>query len=216
MSAIQLDGVYVPASHAVQVGGDWYDTFKLPDGRILFSIGDVCGHGVGAAIVMSRVRQAILTASVDNSDPSKILELANTVLLMQDSTIVTALCGFVDTETMAFTYATAGHPAPILAGPGAASSLWNYGPPLGASRTASYRNFVVSGDPNSIFVLYTDGLLEYRRDIVEGERRLLAIVNQAIEAKPLAPARYIFDRVFERFSPSDDVAILTIAFKSGG
>jgi CHASE3 domain sensor protein len=216
IAAVSLDAVYVPAGMEAQVGGDWYDAFELPDKRILFSIGDVSGHGIGAAIVMSRARQAILSAGMNNEDPAKVLAQANAVLMLQDSIMVTAVCGYIEPWSMKIAYATAGHPPPILASSSApACILPGFGPPLGATSASSYRTFYEQGAIDSVLVLYTDGLVEYARNVVAGERRLLEVVDGMRSARPANPARHIFESIFGEAHPSDDVAILVASFAGG-
>jgi CHASE3 domain sensor protein len=216
IAAVALDAVYVPAGMEAQVGGDWYDAFELPDKRILFSIGDVCGHGIQAAIVMSRARQAILSAGMNNEDPAKVLAQTNAVLMLQESIMVTAVCGYIEPWTMKISYSTAGHPPPILAtANGLARMLPGSGPPLGATNESSYQTFYEQGAIDSVLVLYTDGLVEYAHNIVQGEERLLRVVNAMTAAPPANPARHIFDAVFEETSPPDDVAILVASFVEG-
>jgi len=61
---LAFDAAYLPGAEEAIVGGDWYDAFRIPDGRIAFSIGDVAGHGLRAAIVMGEVRQAFRAAAL--------------------------------------------------------------------------------------------------------------------------------------------------------
>ena len=67
---LAFDAAYLPGASEAIVGGDWYDAFRLPDGRIAFSIGDVAGHGLRAAIVMGEVRQAFRAAALNPNSPS--------------------------------------------------------------------------------------------------------------------------------------------------
>lgn len=144
MAGVTLRGAYVCAEKETQVGGDWYDAFHLPDGRILFSIGDVAGHGIEAAVVMTYARQAIIAAAIDESDPAMVLERTNRAILLQDAKMVTAICGFVDTTTFETVYSTAGHPAPILVGPGlGARYLPQSGVPLGVFTECDYQRYVI-------------------------------------------------------------------------
>ena len=62
---LTFDAAYLPGAQEAAVGGDWYDAFRLPDGRIAFSVGDVAGHGLRAAIVMGEVRQAFRAAALN-------------------------------------------------------------------------------------------------------------------------------------------------------
>jgi serine phosphatase RsbU (regulator of sigma subunit) len=208
-----LHAVYVPAGRESRVGGDWYDAFELADGRILFSIGDVAGHGIDAAVVMSRVRQAILSVGIEESDPANVLARANEILLMQDVTIVTAICGMIDLTQGVIRMANAGHPPAMMLFDGErVEKIGATGPPLGAVDKATYAVTSVLATPGSLLTLYTDGLIEYDRDWEEGERRVLAVLH-SIHAQSVDPAASLLQRIFNGEAPPDDVAILTISFR---
>lgn len=213
-SAITFDAVYVPAARESAVGGDWYDAFELPDRRILFSIGDVCGHGLEAAIVMSRARQALLSIGMTNTDPATVLELVNRVLYMQGAPMVTAAMGYIQAGTMAISYASAGHPPPILSRPnGETVALPVVGAPLGAVEKPAFRTFHALGSEGTLLLLYTDGVTEQQRDVAEGEARLLAAAAAATRGEGVPrPAQFIFEAMLGGDSPNDDVAILAATF----
>ncbi len=77
---VKIDAVYVPGTSDSEVGGDWYDVFRLPDGRIACSVGDAVGSGLPAALIMGQVRQSIRAAALESSDPSGVLDRAGQVL----------------------------------------------------------------------------------------------------------------------------------------
>jgi serine phosphatase RsbU (regulator of sigma subunit) len=211
----RFDAAYVPAREETRVGGDWFDAYKLSDERVLFSIGDVAGHGLEAAVVMSRVRQSIAAIGTFERDPAMVLRRANEALLLQDSHFVTAICGFADMQTGTIAFACAGHPPMLLLRPdGEIELLSTLGPPLGALERPSYATSVRNADPHSMLVLYTDGLTEHRRDAAAGERELAAAVKSIDLATCERPATAILNLILEGAKPSDDVAILTIAFQS--
>ncbi len=207
---VGLHATYVPAEQETRIGGDWYDAFELPGGRLLFTIGDVTGHGVDAAITMSRARQAIVTSAIRERDPAAVLEQANASLVLQEDRLVTAVCGFVDLATLEIVYATAGHPPPVIAQPGTTAEFLPFGGvPLGAIADATYLSHRVQIGDRGLVVLYTDGVIEYDRDVFAGERRLLAAVDAAWRSGgDLAVS--IREAVFRGTLPGDDVAILTI------
>jgi serine phosphatase RsbU (regulator of sigma subunit) len=210
---LDLHATYIPATSEALVGGDWYDAFELPDKRILFSIGDVAGHGLEAAIVMSRARQAIIAAALHENDPGRVLERANAAILLQDARMVTAICGYIDPATFEVVYATAGHPPPILARAGAPSIVLPHGGiPLGILPGETYRTFVAAAGTGAVLVLYTDGVTEFGRDPIAGERVLLEATRLAVLAPD--PAKAIERSMFAAVTPSDDVAILTVTFRA--
>ncbi len=209
----ELHAVYVPAGRESRVGGDWYDAFELSDDRILFSIGDVAGHGIEAAVVMSRVRQALLSVGIDEPDPAAVLSRANEILLMQDGTIVTAICGTIDLAKGVIRLANAGHPpALIRLVDGTIETIGATGPPLGALYQPAYAVTSALISPGSLLALYTDGLVEYDRDWDQGERRLLDALR-AIPHDAGDPADALMREIFGGEPPIDDVAILTVSFR---
>ncbi len=209
---VGFSATYVPARTGM-IGGDWYDAFELPDGRIMFSIGDVAGHGVDGAVTMTRAREAILAVALGATDPGKVLESANVALMLQDTKFATAICGYIDPSTLRVAYATAGHPPAIMVGlDGVAEHLQYDGLPLGVAHDSRYRSFEVQVEHGAILVLYTDGLLEYDRDLLAGERRILEAVSAIALRRLDNPAAAIRDAIFTGYEPTDDVAIMTIAF----
>ena len=113
---LRIDANYVSAEEDALVGGDWYDAFELPDGRLCFSIGDVAGHGLSASLVVGKLRQAIFTLALDIDDPAAILRKVDHILrIIEPGTFATAIVGFVDAEESTMRYASAGHPPPIVA-----------------------------------------------------------------------------------------------------
>jgi anti-sigma regulatory factor (Ser/Thr protein kinase) len=210
---LRFDAAYLPGAEEAIVGGDWYDAFRLPDGRIAFSIGDVAGHGLRAAIVMGEVRQAFRAAALNPNSPSLVLERANTIVNMRSNPVmVTALFGIIDPADGTLTYAVAGHPAPVLALPsGNVQTLPKDGLPLGIVDHVDASDWTFTIPPGAQLTLYTDGLVEYGRDVVEGERRLLECVRASIIERDAEPAAALQQRVFGASANTDDVATLTVA-----
>jgi serine phosphatase RsbU (regulator of sigma subunit) len=210
---LRLSSIYAPAAEERMVGGDWYDAFELPGNRVLFAIGDAAGHGIEAAVAMNRARQAIVFSGLVDSDPGLLLERANADLLGNGSPIVTAVVGFVDVRYCEVRYAAAGHPPPLLVDPGRPARLLECGSiPLALVADAQYKTHRIQTVPGAMLVLYTDGLIEHSRDIVEGEAMLLKAAERAIREDTDNPAAAIRTRIFGMRSTNDDVAILTIRF----
>ncbi len=213
VKGIALDATYLSAQEELRIGGDWYGVFSLPDGRIFFTLGDVAGHGTEAAVLMSRARQSILSSAVHESDPAVVLAKTNDVLRLRAPTMVTAICGFIDPETCKVTYASAGHPPPLeVTHGGEAAYLPHEGLPLGVMSELGCRTFTYVATPGSTLVLYTDGILEFDRNILSGEERLRAAAGAVMESKAEHPASAILERVLGGALQADDVAILTIHF----
>jgi serine phosphatase RsbU (regulator of sigma subunit)/anti-sigma regulatory factor (Ser/Thr protein kinase) len=214
---ISFDAVYVPAEDDARVGGDWYDVFRLPDGRVAFSVGDVAGHGLHAAVTMGAIRQAIYIASLDSPDPTVVLRTVNRVLLLQQAGMATAIVGFLDPRTRVITYASAGHPPPLVAGPRGARFLEPGGIPLGILDDPLPAQSRVDTDGETLFVLYTDGLLEYARDVTAGEEALRRSVEVAAAEDPTRDhALRIVQRALGGAGTDDDLALLVVRFAAPG
>ncbi|MDQ2664282.1 MAG: SpoIIE family protein phosphatase, partial [Candidatus Eremiobacteraeota bacterium] len=137
VDGLAFDVVYQPVSEIEKLGGDWYHIFSLPDGRIAFSIGDVCGKGLKSAVKMGQAKQAIFVAAslqINDPMPKPVLDQANKVIFLNNHHVefTTAIYGLVDVAKRKVTYASAGHHPPILAKLGEQSRILpNHGFPLG-------------------------------------------------------------------------------------
>lgn len=221
VEGLRVDVLYEPASSVEQVGGDWYDIFPLPDGRVAFSLGDVCGSGIDAAVKMAQAKQAIFVAAslqINDPMPIPVLDQANKVIFLNNNEVqfTTAIYGIVDVANRKVTYGSAGHHPPILAKPGQdAIFMPNHGFPLGVENNLPdlIREHAFNYEPGSMLVLYTDGLVEFSHDIAEGEARLLAAARDAVTANPQKPATFIAEHVLRDAHHRDDIAVLTIYFE---
>ncbi len=207
-----LDAVYIAASDELSVGGDWYDAFPLPDGRLAMTVGDVAGKGLDAAVLMGAVRQSIRVAALQGLEPSAILLATEAAMQLEyHERLVTAFVGVLDPRSWSLAYASAGHPAGLMRRPdGTLLALEGAGLPLGVPVAAERRTRTLVGiPPGSLIVLYTDGLIEATRDVIEGEARLRTALARDAVMHAQSPANLIRELVL-RSAPRDDVAILTL------
>jgi PAS domain S-box-containing protein len=213
IDGLALDAVYTAASDYLSVGGDWYDAFPLPDGRLAITIGDVAGKGLDAAVLMATVRQSIRVAALQGLEPSAILRATEAALQLEyRDRLVTAFVGLVDPRTWTIAYASAGHPPALVRRPdGTLLALEGAGLPLGVPIEIERKTRHLVGVPaGSLLVLYTDGLVESTRDLIDGEARLRAALSHDAVLHSNSPASLIRDLVLHGDAP-DDVAILTLA-----
>ena len=210
-SGYRFDAIYEAGRAEALVGGDWYDAFQLPDGRFVVSIGDVVGSGLQAAIAMVNVRQTVRGVAQVHPDPALMLEAAERTLRAQHpDRYVTAFVGVIDPVTQQCTYANAGHPGPYLRLPdGAVVQIHGGGVPLGLDLATAIDVQQFAIPPGAMLVLYTDGLIEATRDVLEGERRLeLALRDPALPQRDRA-AQSLHDAVLGD-AARDDVAIMVV------
>jgi len=155
---------YLPGTEGVHVGGDWYDAFAVNERSVAFVIGDVSGRGVRAAAIMGKMRATVRAYLLDGFGPAAVLERANRASeSMGNDHFATILCAILDRTTGKLTFASGGHPPPILVGERTSAVLdTDPGPPIGVVRTARYSDMTVGIDYGAVFLLYTDGLVESR------------------------------------------------------
>ena len=212
MPGVSVAARYVPAREEATVGGDWYDVIPLPGGAVLLAIGDVAGHGVRAAAAMGRIRNALQFCALDGLGPSQLLTRLNEhFYAINDADMATLLLVTLDTLTGSMRYASAGHPPPlVLRADGDLQYLQgDGGPPLCAaaeSRFPETHAFLAAED---LLFLYTDGLIERRRESLDvGFGRLGDVLRNAPR-----DLEVLADDVLERLvggSPADDVALLAV------
>ena len=213
LDEVRFDAVYAAGDDRALIGGDWYDAFQLPDGRIAVSIGDVTGRGVIAAALMGKVRQTISGLSFYESDPVKLLDTAELALIRRyPDSIVTAVVGVLDPVSGEFIYATAGHPPPFLRrADGTVLRLPCHGLPLGLRESDEDHSSVTFRVlPGDTLLLYTDGVTEVEHDPVQGEIRLA----EALSAMPRTceqPAHFL-QRTLLPHGSRDDVALLSLTY----
>jgi PAS domain S-box-containing protein len=215
-AGLTFDAFYHPAQHEAKVGGDWYDALKLGDGRIVISLGDVAGSGLGAAVIMSAMRQVIRGVAQVYPDPSAILDAADRTLKAEHpDCIVTALVGVLDTVARIFTYASAGHPSPFLLNDdGELHELAQRGLPLGLRSRDDAPAATVSLSDRAMLVFYTDGLIESSRNPLDGERRLREVLRRRRVLRAPHAARSIYEAMLQR-GAHDDVVVLTLQCNFG-
>ena len=207
-----FDAMYEAGKAESLVGGDWYDVFLLNDGRFVISIGDVAGSGLSAAVTMACVRQALRGAAHVQAEPVVMLAAADRALLDPQERFVTAFVGVVDPRTLMLTYHSAGHPPARLRMPdGDVIELASGGPPLGLFAQMEHEvAHTVHVPPGALLVLYTDGLTESTRNVLEGDERLRNALRSGTMRAAEHPAQRLHDAILADGS-HDDVAILTLS-----
>jgi hypothetical protein len=160
---VSIAARYVPADG--DLGGDWYDVFELPGGRLCMVMGDVIGHGLEAAIVMGRLRSALRAYALEHEDPAEVLtRLDRKICHFEADALATVTFGVSTAPFTEWRFSSAGHYPPLVATPGAPAAVADVPPDrlLGVSPDASRRTTVVAVPPGGSLCLYTDGLVERR------------------------------------------------------
>ncbi len=194
-------------------GGDWCEVFAISHHVLAFSIGDVCGHGVGASNEMVAMREVIDTATREFCDPADVLKRANVIACRHERAVpVTAVVGLLDIAANTLTFANAGHPAPLTVGAHGHSFLERYPAdvPLGIEGDHNAISHVVPVPPRTLIVFYTDGVTEHERDPIKGEQQLHMAATYAYGKPRSNAAQTIVRRILSASSAADDVAVLTV------
>jgi anti-anti-sigma factor len=207
---VEFASRYLPGGAGLQVGGDWYDVVLLPRGRIGLTIGDVVGRGLGAAAAMGQLRTAIRAYALECASPAAVLERMSALVSQFDAAQMTTLVyAVLDPEAETLTYASAGHPPPLLLGPDGTATYLEGGRSLPLGLTSAPRTEAVTTiAAGATLILYTDGLVERRgSSIDEG----LEALRRAVEGDHDNLNALCDDRVLAALRPeaaNDDVAVL--------
>ncbi|MBY8878613.1 SpoIIE family protein phosphatase [Streptomyces sp. PLK6-54] len=204
---------YRPAMQGLNACGDWYDVVDLPEGRLVLTVGDVVGHGVGAASVMGMLRSALNAAVRVADGPSGALEALGLYSRAHDGALATTTFACqVFPASRLLTYSNAGHPPPVLVHEDGSYEFLDRAtdPPLGVrvehvprpQATLEY----ACGD---LLVLYTDGLVERRgEDIDVGIGRLTDVLCE-LRADPVQElADALLARLADPSGQHDDISVL--------
>src|SRR5262245_22870767 len=213
---IILDARYLPVTRNMEIGGDWYDAFRLPDGRLAVAAGDVMGKGMSPAAGMGRVRNALRALALTDPRPAAVLagldRLFNaTELDEQVTTVAYLVFDPVSGEGLA---GNAGPPPPLLMSRGVPPrlDLGEAGTPLGWP--SPRQQYVFRLPPGNTAVLYSDGLVENRRrGLHSGLDELVAVAGQAAPAVAEDPAKLLeslVDRMLTGYEQDDDVTVLVL------
>ncbi|BAJ26328.1 SpoIIE family protein phosphatase [Kitasatospora setae] len=203
---------YEPATPPLEVGGDWYDTVPLPDGRIGVIVGDCVGRGLAAAGVMGQLRSACRALLLQDHSPSRTLSALDAfAAALPGAVCSTVFCGVLDPASGELRYSSAGHPPGVLVLADGGTELLEGGRALPlAVRIGRPRPEAAAVLPGgSTLLLYTDGLVERRR---EGLAEGIARAGRAVVSGAGLPTAELPDHVTARLAPAggyeDDVAVL--------
>jgi len=211
LPGISIAARYLPARREAEVGGDWYDAFPLPDGRLALVMGDVAGRGVEAAAVMGQIQNALRAYALEGHGPAAVLERLNRVVELRG--MATVFYVVFDATHWTLQYANAGHlPALIRSPDGTVEFLEEGGSlPLGGAFGAVYREATHPITPGSALVLYTDGLVETRGESID--TRLEHLERASREYSRIGPEELLDHLIASMLggeAAPDDVALLAL------
>jgi PAS domain S-box-containing protein len=173
---------YQPAARPLQIGGDWYDVVDLDDGRIALVVGDCVGHGLAAATVMGQLRSACRALLLEHPRPGAALTaLDQFAARLPGARCTTAFCAVLSPDTGELVYSSAGHPPPVMVLADGTTRLLDgaRATPLGLSFDRTRPEQIETLPPRSTLLLYTDGLVERRREPLDtGITRAAELLQQ--------------------------------------
>lgn len=212
IDGMQLDAAYRPGTATLDIGGDWHDAFILPSGAVALVVGDVVGHGLDAAIAMAQLRGAVRALAAVSS-PSELLDRLDVFVDSLPAAEMTTLVYVeLDPATGRMRYACAGHPPPlVVSATGVSRFLWGgRSTPLGAHfRSRRIESIASLGDCERL-VLYTDGLVERRGEVLDtGLDRLVRTTQHDVASSGFVDRlhRVMLDDTMQR----DDVCVLAVS-----
>ncbi|CAA9383546.1 SpoIIE family protein phosphatase [uncultured Nocardioides sp.] len=216
---LQVAVRYEPATEAAQIGGDWHDSFALPDGALALTIGDVAGHDRDAAAAMAQVRNMFRgIAYTLEEPPARVVSALDQAMIGLDvTTIATAILARVEptseharTDLHLMRWTNAGHPPPVLLQPdGSVVVLSGHDLLLGLHADTERNNHAAMLEPGATVVFYTDGLIERRTsDLDHGLDWLTAALAERAGDDP----EHLADALLQQKlpNPTDDIAILVL------
>lgn len=211
VSGWEIDAFYQPAR---EVGGDFYDFFPYPDGRLGVVIGDVTDKGVPAALVMATTRSTLRAAANRDDNPGRVLAATNWILAEEipPGMFVTCLYGILDPESGLFRFANAGHNLPYVRTAAGVSELRATGMPLGLMPDIEYEIQEAVLASGETMLLSSDGIVEAHSP--EGEMfgfpRLIGVVGGNPEGDMMGSILKELSRWTEDGEQEDDVTMVLV------
>ncbi|HEU5244623.1 MAG TPA: SpoIIE family protein phosphatase [Gaiellaceae bacterium] len=215
IEGLEVGEVYEPSAR-VDVGGDVYDFLALADGRLAVVLGDVTGHGVDATADMAMAKFVFRSLAREHQEPADFLASANDVICSEigPGKFISMSYVVVDGASGRVAGASAGHPAPRIVLPGGATKpLEAHGLVLGIDPGQRYAESQAELPPGASLVLYTDGVVEARRNgELYGDERLDVLLAEQHELPAHLLAAAVADdaREFAGGDLSDDLAVVVI------
>ena len=206
---------------AKDVSGDFYDYFQVSEQEFAFVIGDVCGKGIPASILMAGSRSFIKSQAVSNPEPSSVIPMANRLIAadVQPGMFVTVFYGLYNIETQVLKFINAGHTLPLIFRPSqcTCSSLFKPNLPVGLFRNSEFSDAEIALQKGDLLILFTDGVNEAINSEGEqfGVERLVDIIQQCPTRSPKELLDHIVEQLFlftQGQEQRDDITLLIAQF----
>jgi sigma-B regulation protein RsbU (phosphoserine phosphatase) len=215
LAGFDISGINIPSE---EVGGDYYDFIPIIDNQLGIAIGDVAGKGIPAAFIMASFRAGLIAEIRNNYAIRSIMFKVNNLLFesTDPEIYVTAVYGVLDTKNRIFTFANAGHNAPILRrASGEMHYLTEGGIALGMFENSVYEERPLGISTGEIMVFYTDGVTEAKNNKEEefGTKRLKQVIADSHQLSAVQIQENICKSVEEFTGHShaeDDLTIIVV------
>jgi serine phosphatase RsbU (regulator of sigma subunit) len=211
---------YRAALQEAEVGGDFYDAFRLSDGRFAVLVADVSGKGLSAAVHTAMGKYIIRAYAAEDASPSIVLKRANVALeqYLSIGMFITTFYGVLDPADGLFTYASAGHDPPMYYSSGSryVTSLDVTGPGLGSIADVEYGERKITFNPGDTLFMYTDGATDIRqKNKMLGWEGLLNLYKGALGKTADEVAEFVFQGALKYGDGhlSDDIAMIVLKRK---
>jgi serine phosphatase RsbU (regulator of sigma subunit) len=212
---LEIAAIYLPAKHAA-MGGDWYDVFPV-EGGICLVIGDVTGHGLAAAAVMGQLRNTVRAYAIEDPSPARVLTRLNHLMYrLEPGHYASAIVAVWDEERGTLLRSNAGHPPLLRCRPGEFGYLFaSQGDRLlGATPNWIYHEEAKILRPGTTLLFYTDGLIEWRTQTLDGGMdALLALTKTIHDLSPQVVCDQAIQWRRRMARQEDDVCLLAVRLR---
>ena len=210
VKGVEIAARYVPGSG--HVGGDWYDAFVLPSGELGMVVGDVAGSGLGAAVIMGRIRSALRAYVLEFPDPADVLgKLDHKMQYFEEGEVMaTVNYAVLDPDSGQLRISSAGHFPPVIAAPGQRGAMAQIAidPPIGVTDTPVRQVTTLALAPGAVLCLFTDGLVERRDEPIDDGITLLC--ETVTPGAPEGVCASVMQALVGSQYPGDDIALLVL------
>ena len=207
---VEIAARYVPGSG--HVGGDWYDAFVLPSGELGMVVGDVAGSGLGAAVIMGRIRSALRAYALEFPDPADVLsKLDHKMQYFEEGEVMaTVNYAVLDPDSGQLRISSAGHLPPVIAAPGQRGAMAQIAvdPPIGVTDAPVRQVTTLALAPGAVLCLFTDGLVERRDEPIDDGITLLC--ETVTPGPPEGVCVSVMQALVGSQYPGDDIALLVL------
>ncbi len=208
------------------LGGDYLDTFQLDDEKFVMVLGDVAGHGVGAAMIMAMAKSAMLNSTELLDRPAELLNRLHDLIYRTKSKkqkkIMTFQYVMVDTREHKVVFSNAGgcNPYIVRLQSGAVEELTVPGAALGSFKNAKFNQCEINLEPGDSIVLYTDGLVESRNG--QGEELGYEKFKNLLRENHSSGSQQFYERIMaanrlwrQNQPPQDDYSLMILSRRPG-